>query len=377
MGRSHRSARHLSFGSVFRSRNHNLGPFDLIIESPKRALQHRWEALFGGFPTASADPGRSVKLLRVITDESGFRAELDGLTVGAAEGQNELELLVSRTINRRVLDAEPSWLHLHAGAVRKDERTVLVVGTSMSGKSTLVAQLVADGWAYLSDEQVGVTSDGHVLGYPRPITLRSASFGFFPSVLDEASTHPPPDRVEVPPSALGAVYRGPSTRPVLIVRPDVGSDGQPEQLSSALALQALFGETLDLERAGQAGVDALVALVSHAPCYSLPGRRLAENVQTIGELAAAATQPGQPPLHDCTDSTERVRASHTQGWLFPDGSASLYHLEQGVLAMIDAAGYNYWSELRQGVPADPTPGQVAFMTELRSSGFLSESEAAQ
>jgi hypothetical protein len=83
-----------------------------------------------------------------------------------------------------VLDAFESHLHLyvaewaprhvflHAGVVGWRGRAILVPGTSMSGKSTLVAELIRRGATYYSDEYAVLDARGRVHPYPRSLHLR-------------------------------------------------------------------------------------------------------------------------------------------------------------------------------------------------------------
>lgn len=61
---------------------------------------------------------------------------------------------------------------LHAGAVRRGDRCVILPGKSGNGKSTLTAWLVANGWQYLTDELVFLANDGSVSPWTRPINLK-------------------------------------------------------------------------------------------------------------------------------------------------------------------------------------------------------------
>jgi hypothetical protein len=84
-----------------------------------------------------------------------------------------------------VLDAFPSYMHLHiaeaaprrlfvhAGVVGWQGKAILVPGRSHSGKSTLVAALVRAGATYYSDEYAVLDERGRVHPYPKPLSLRN------------------------------------------------------------------------------------------------------------------------------------------------------------------------------------------------------------
>jgi hypothetical protein len=65
----------------------------------------------------------------------------------------------------------------HAGAVSWRGGAILLPGRSMSGKSTLVAALLAAGARYLSDEFAPVDATGRVHPWARPLALRRPGRG--------------------------------------------------------------------------------------------------------------------------------------------------------------------------------------------------------
>ena len=65
---------------------------------------------------------------------------------------------------------------LHAGAVAWRGRALVLPGGSRSGKTTLVAELVKAGAAYLSDE-FAVIRGGRVVPYPKPLSVRDPHEG--------------------------------------------------------------------------------------------------------------------------------------------------------------------------------------------------------
>ena len=68
--------------------------------------------------------------------------------------------------------ASESYLLLHAAAVERGDRAVLLPAPSGSGKSTLSAGLVAAGFGYLTDDVCAIDLEtARVRPYPKPITL--------------------------------------------------------------------------------------------------------------------------------------------------------------------------------------------------------------
>jgi predicted 2-oxoglutarate/Fe(II)-dependent dioxygenase YbiX len=76
-------------------------------------------------------------------------------------------------------------LFAHAGVVGWRGRAILVPGRSMTGKSTLVAELVRRGARYYSDEYAVIDDRGQVHPYTRPLSLRNGA-GLGRAAPDEA-----------------------------------------------------------------------------------------------------------------------------------------------------------------------------------------------
>src|SRR3546814_7172840 len=64
-------------------------------------------------------------------------------------------------------------LLLHASAVAKDGRALVLSGVSGSGKSTLAALLGENGWRLMGDEFTLIAPDsGDALAFPRAVSLK-------------------------------------------------------------------------------------------------------------------------------------------------------------------------------------------------------------
>lgn len=71
-----------------------------------------------------------------------------------------------------VAERAPRHVFLHAGVVGWRGHAILLPGSSMSGKSRLVAELIRAGATYYSDEYAVLDATGRVHAYPRPLSLR-------------------------------------------------------------------------------------------------------------------------------------------------------------------------------------------------------------
>jgi hypothetical protein len=147
---------------------------DIRIDPPDLAakvlplLPPGWESAPDSFPDAE---------FALLADGSGhylFSGGESGHT-----GAQRVDLDVALTfLELRVRSCVARWaperIFVHAGAVARDGRALIIPGESFSGKSTLVAALVRAGATYLSDEFAVLDDDGFVHPYAKPLWLRSS-----------------------------------------------------------------------------------------------------------------------------------------------------------------------------------------------------------
>lgn len=154
---------------------------------------------------------------------------------------------------------------VHAGAVVVDGRALLLPGESFSGKSTLVAALLAAGAGYCSDEFAVLDAAGMVHAYPRPISLR----------------RPDGTRPRVTARELGAeVVTGPVPLGAVAVLRYDAAGWAVRDISPATAVLALLENSPAAQCNSEALVDAYAAAVSRPDVQLFTGTR--------GEAGSAA-----------------------------------------------------------------------------------------
>ena len=78
--------------------------------------------------------------------------------------ESELALYVAERARRRVF--------VHAGVVGWQGKAILIPGSTLSGKTSLVAALLRAGATYYSDEYAVLDERGRVHPFPRPLSIR-------------------------------------------------------------------------------------------------------------------------------------------------------------------------------------------------------------
>jgi len=78
-------------------------------------------------------------------------------------------------LHRYVAETSPDMTFLHAGVVGWQGRAIFAAGRSLSGKTTLVRELLRRGATYYSDEFAVVDDFGNIHPFPRPLGIREDS----------------------------------------------------------------------------------------------------------------------------------------------------------------------------------------------------------
>jgi len=124
----------------------------------------------------------------------------------------------------------PQRIFVHGGAVAWQGRAIVIPGQSLSGKSTLIMELVRAGATYLSDEFAIFDSEGHVHPYPKPISMRKT---------------PQSRQVDVPVASIGGVEgREPVPLGLVIVTSyEEGGRWRPQPVSTGEGILWLLSNT--------------------------------------------------------------------------------------------------------------------------------------
>jgi hypothetical protein len=183
----------------------------------------------------------------------------------------------------QVAAASSSCVALHAGVVRSPAgEVVLLPGLSGSGKTTLTAALVRDGWAYGSDEAVGVRAGSLLaVAYPKPLVLALES-----QALLEL---PPTGTLNVLPTMLrpdATVLRGEVGRVGRVVLPrfEAGATISITDLDPGDAAIGIIEHALNLARVGEPGLEALCQLAAEVPVHRLVHGGVADAIPAIEAL---------------------------------------------------------------------------------------------
>jgi hypothetical protein len=229
------------------------------------------EILFGA---AKADIAGSRHVVTITREQGGgFALDLGGGPCQAGLSREDLFDLLQDEAVRAVIVDMASAVVLHAGAVGLNGRAVLLAGPTGSGKTSLAAWFVANGFRYLSDEVVALVAGGtDVVGFPRAMVVKGEAAGKVEAftgcgaadiIRTGANTmiRPMPERIA-----------GRSPQPCgLIIFPkfDPGTSLRIAAVSAAQAGLRLMGCNLNARNLRGEGFGEIGALARAAPAFVL------------------------------------------------------------------------------------------------------------
>ena len=246
-----------------------------VEADPPELLARARELLPPGWTPAPAAP-----------DEGRFSISArDGLYEVSRDGASRIAT-PDLEVGLGVLDAEirayvafhaPERVFVHAGVVAHDGGAIVIPGASFSGKTTLVAALIAAGAVYYSDEYAVLDAGGLVHPYPKPLSIRAGG--------RHGDDHPA--------ESLGATV-GTEPLPVSLIavtsfRP--GARWRPEPRSAGDGAMALLANTVPARDRPREALAAVSRAAADATV--LEGERGGAAEMAAALLASASTPAGR------------------------------------------------------------------------------------
>jgi HprK-related kinase A len=184
-------------------------------------------------------------------------------------------------------------LLLHASAVEKDGRVLVMTGQSGSGKSTLSALLGHRGWRFMGDEFVLIDPEsGHAVPFPRLISLKNEAIAAMQSAQPAARFGPlmqgtPKGDIRhlVPPSdAVAQMAQG--APPALLLFPRFGYDKAVREVALGETFMRLTQASTNYVALGEAGFATLTRFVKSVPARAIDYRSGEEAMALVDQLCA-------------------------------------------------------------------------------------------
>lgn len=239
-------------------------------EDAHRLLHH----LSNGLEQARCD-----RRIDVVRGNTGFACVENGTIRQSCTRRSDIAAMLKATLCERALLGCDGIGALHAAAIRRDDRCVLLIGDSGAGKSSLCAALGRHGYEILGDDTIVVDNDvAHVRAVPFAPCVKAAGARLlapYYKSLDEGRIHTRPDGRNVHylvPPEVPLAPAGRRASPHVLLFPEVVT-GMPAELTPLDPMAAFdrllrsfvpLGGPLSRSR-----VEGLIAFVSGMTCYTL------------------------------------------------------------------------------------------------------------
>jgi hypothetical protein len=181
------------------------------------------------------------------------------------------------------------FLLVHAGAVVAPGGGVLILGEAGSGKTTLVAALVQEGFGYLSDEAGAFELDAGVAHpWPRALgfTAGSRSLARFAPLFAHDDVGSGKTHVKVERIRPGAIAPATRIRHVIDHRFIAGAQTRVEPLSRGTAVARIGSAAPRLRREGERGLRTLVDVMRGAEAHNIVSGDVDEAVAAVAGVVA-------------------------------------------------------------------------------------------
>lgn len=239
-------------------------------------------------PGSAARADFEYRVVPAVGSEEGFSVQRDAREIGRAHSPGDVLFLLKQDLVVEIQRARPDLYFVHAAALEREGRGLILVAESGGGKSMTTWALLHEGFRYGSDELAPVEPrTGRVHGFPTALCLKSDPPDSFPlppgAIRTPGARHVPVDSLPAPlarfPSVLAAIFFIIHYRP-RNPRPSVREVGPAE------AGARLFAQALNALAHPQEGLDAAIDIARGSRCFSLETGDLRATSQLVLETCS-------------------------------------------------------------------------------------------
>ena len=280
-----------------------VGPVQFRIGSDWAAPIAALDRLYAGYPQDDARPAEAtVRLFAARPWRRWVRPSVhiggDFIVPGALPLPLSMGLLAAEMgMNLQVALGWRRHMLLHASAVAKDGRALLMSGESGSGKSTLAALLGEGDWRLMGDEFTLIDpAGGAALAFPRAVSLKNEAIAEVAARVDPArlgpllAGTPKGDIRHLVPRADAIAAMHEPARPALLLFPRFGGEAAVEPMGVGEAFVRLTEASTNYVALGEAGFAALTRLVRETPAFGITYPDSAAGIALVEQLWAEAAR---------------------------------------------------------------------------------------
>lgn len=280
-----------------------VGPVQFRIGSDWRAPIEALDRLYAGYPEDMARPAdATVRLFAARPWRRWLRPSVhiggDFIVPDALPLPLSMGLLAAEMgMNLQVALGWRRHMLLHASAVARGGRAVILSGESGSGKSTLAALLGEGAWRLMGDEFTLIEpASGDALGFPRAVSLKNAAIAEMAVRVDPArlgpllAGTPKGDIRHLIPRADAIAAMHEPARPALILFPRFGGTAAIEPMAPGEVFVRLTEASTNYVALGEAGFAALARLVRETPAFGISYPDSAAGMALVEQLWTEAAR---------------------------------------------------------------------------------------
>ncbi len=280
-----------------------VGPVQFRIGSDWRAPIEALDRLYAGYPKDMARPAdATVRLFAARPWRRWLRPSVhiggDFIVPDALPLPLSMGLLAAEMgMNLQVALGWRRHMLLHASAVARAGRAVILSGESGSGKSTLAALLGEGAWRLMGDEFTLIEpASGDALGFPRAVSLKNAAIAEMAVRVDPArlgpllAGTPKGDIRHLIPRADAIAAMHEPARPALILFPRFGGTAAIEPMAPGEVFVRLTEASTNYVALGEAGFAALARLVRETPAFGISYPDSAAGMALVEQLWTEAAR---------------------------------------------------------------------------------------
>ena len=217
-----------------------------------------------------------------VVDSEGREATFDD--------QGSLLFYLDKQITLSLQRRRPDLYFLHAAAVALDDRVAVLAAPAGTGKSTMTLALLANRFAYLSDELTPIDPETLLVHpYPRALSLKRSSpdRNRLPQGTLDTGV-----RLHVPVDALGVAVTRPLPLGALFFLKRQRTES-PECLSSAGGAAFVMANALNSAAHPSDGLDIAIRLSAAVPCFSLDSSDLDAACSAVAAVLTESSRCGK------------------------------------------------------------------------------------
>lgn len=278
----------------------NTGPFTIHLKTKLKDVINHIHSFYAHFPVHETDEFADfhiridypANLRRWLKPQVHFF--LDERVPFKPLPASQASPMLEWGLNWCIANHAHQYLIMHAAALEKNGMGLLMPAEPGSGKSTLTAALMLNGWRLLSDE-LGIIdlNDGSFVPLSRPVNLKNDSINIIRNYSAEAKiskyyTDTNKGTVALlSPTTISVDNVGKRVIPKLIVQPKFksGSSTVLEEVTKGQMLMHAAHNSFNYSLLNESGFLALDRLIDKCDCYKFTYSKIDEAIEYFAKLA--------------------------------------------------------------------------------------------